>query len=359
MQSKQGPERQDAQTLVSRRRAAAPPLRRVLVSTAFATMRSTGAFSVLGRTAGRNRGLIILCYHGVSLQDEHEWRPDLYISEERLAARLRCLQEAKVTVLPFSEAITRLKAGTLPPKSATITFDDGFHDFSMRAAPVLNQFGYPATVYLTTHYVKHQLPVPNLMLDYLLWKSKHNTLLLPEYGIDAPMNINDLSSRQEAVQKVSKYMDSRRLDSEGKNQILSQIAGRLGLEYEEVLASRVLQLMSPSEVQTIARSGFAIELHTHRHRMPEDRAQFAQEIEENRSQIRELSGKEPVHFCYPSGQYSDTFARWLVESGVQSATTCERAMARRNSNPMFLPRVLDDSLQEESRFYGVVNGVVL
>jgi peptidoglycan/xylan/chitin deacetylase (PgdA/CDA1 family) len=337
----------------------APRLKRAVLSTVFETLRSTGALSLVGKTGRRNRSLAILCYHGVSLGDEHLWRPDLYISPELLAKRLKCLRDANVNVLPFDEAITRLQGGSLPPKSVAITFDDGFHDFYHSAAPILAQFSYPATVYLTTHYVEYPLPVYNLMLDYLLWKAKCHTVSLPEYGIVRPMLVADAAGRQSAVQEVDKWIEDHHLDTSGRDDILRNIAHRFGIDYNSILQTRLLQLMSPSEVQKMARSGISIELHTHRHRTPADRSSFIKEIKENQYRIRELSGREPVHFCYPSGRYSATFARWLSECGIQSAATCRPGMASASSNPMMLPRMLDDSLQAESRFYGVLNGVVI
>ncbi len=333
-------------------------LRSALVSTGVNTLHSIGAFSLVGRMARRQRSLLILAYHGVSLDDEHEWRPDLYISPERFRRRLTCLRDSGSSVLPLEEALTRLHAGSLPSRSVAITFDDGFFDFSQRALPVLQEFGYPATVYLTTHYSKYRLPIYNLILDYLLWKSGQQTLLLPEFGVAAPLSIATGSGRQHAVEQIRAWIQARGLDTKGKDQVSEALARHLGLDYAELVQSRLLQIMAPSEVQSIARAGVDIQLHTHRHRMPDDRASFETEIEENRRQITELTGKNPVHFCYPSGQYSATSAGWLKELKVDSATTCRHGMAFPDSGLFRLPRVLDDSLQTEARFHAVLNGVV-
>jgi len=48
---------------------------------------------------------------------------------------------------------------------------------------------------------------------------------------------------------------------------------------------------------------------------------------------------------------------WLSDLGVQSATTCERGLARVNSNPLLLPRVLDDSTMNLLRFESFVSGL--
>jgi peptidoglycan/xylan/chitin deacetylase (PgdA/CDA1 family) len=84
---------------------------------------------------------------------------------------------------------------------------------------------------------------------------------------------------------------------------------------------------------------------------------FVKEIRDNRVDIEELTGKNPVHFCYPSGNYSNKFFPWLHECGVESATTCERRLATRGTNPLLLPRVLDDSMTDSLRFQSLVSGL--
>src|SRR5438105_4288124 len=128
----------------------------------------------------RQSRLLILCYHGISLADEHEWSPGLYISANLFRARLQQLKDRRCAVLPLGDAIERLYAGTLPPRAVALTFDDGFHDFYALAWPILKEFGWPATVYLTTYYSKFQQPVFDPMCCYLFWKSKKSTLEWPE-----------------------------------------------------------------------------------------------------------------------------------------------------------------------------------
>jgi hypothetical protein len=47
----------------------------------------------------------------------------------------------------------------------------------------------------------------------------------------------------------------------------------------------------------------------------------------NRSRITELTGREPRHYCYPSGVYRPQFLPWLARHDVSSATTCDPGLA--------------------------------
>ena len=101
---------------------------------------ATGVSRLLSSSAWRRRRLLILCYHGVSRYDEHEWA-SWYITAERLRQRMEILAQAHCNVLPLAEAVSRLQNGTLPDRAVVITFDDGMHDFFSVAFPIVESFG--------------------------------------------------------------------------------------------------------------------------------------------------------------------------------------------------------------------------
>src|SRR4051794_22157322 len=74
-------------------------------------------------TSGQLR---ILCYHGLSLEDEHRFRPGLFIRPELLRQRLRTLRQRRFPVIGLDCALQRLAEGDLPPCATVVTFDDGF-----------------------------------------------------------------------------------------------------------------------------------------------------------------------------------------------------------------------------------------
>src|ERR1019366_7971111 len=121
-------------------------MNRTLKKAVLHTLRSTGIFSVATRVR-RRKTLVILCYHGISLRDEHEWEGGLYIPPARFRQALEWLREWNANVLPLAEGLNRLHVGSLPPRSVVITFDDGFYDFYRHAWPLLSEFGFPCTLY--------------------------------------------------------------------------------------------------------------------------------------------------------------------------------------------------------------------
>jgi peptidoglycan/xylan/chitin deacetylase (PgdA/CDA1 family) len=318
---------------------------------------SAGAFRLVRDSRWRQRRLLILCYHGISLDEEHEWSPSYYMSLDMFEARMRMLRDGGYSVLPLDEALVKQGEGTLPPRSVALTFDDGSADFPMRAFPVLERFGFPATVYLTTFYCGHPKPVFGVFVSYVIWKARNRGRLSKQLiGEAGHWEIGSTEGRMRAVADLRKYAETRQLSTPEKDALAEQLASTLGLNYEELVRRRLLQIMSPREVESLSAAGVRFELHTHRHRTPHVRDLFEREIRENRESIRSLTQRPPVHFCYPSGLYEHLFLDWLRADGVASATTCESGIASPADNPLLLPRVVDGGQLSELEFEGWTTG---
>jgi hypothetical protein len=119
----------------------------------------------------RSRRLLILCYHGVSLDDEHEWDSSLYMHRDLFRRRMQTLVDLRCNVLPLQEALERVRNGTLPPRSVAITFDDGSYDFYRLSWPILKFFGFPVTLYFTTYYSDFNRPVFDVMCGLFVVES--------------------------------------------------------------------------------------------------------------------------------------------------------------------------------------------
>ena len=315
--------------------------------------KSIGAFALVRDSPWRSRRLLILCYHGVSMDDEHEWSPTLYITQDKLRERLRSLRDGGYTILPLAEATRRLYDGTLPPRSVALTFDDGAVDFERRALPVLREFNAPATLYLTTFYCVTRLPVFDTILGYVLWKGRtSNADLSAHCESSEPLTAMGDDARKRARKQLHDYAASRRMSAEEKNDLVARVAATLGVDYDAIMARGTLQIMPPDTVRALPGDLVDVQLHTHRHRTPRDHALFVREIRDNAALIRQLRGaaKPLEQFCYPSGDYFGEFFDWLRECGVRYATTCVPDLASRKSDPMLVPRFIDTMAQSDTTF---------
>ena len=115
--------------------------------------------------------------------------------------------------------------------------------------------------------------------------------------------------------------------------------------------------MTRDEAAEVARDGIDVELHTHRHRTPNDHALFLREIADNRARIERIRDGVARHFCYPSGVYRAEFLPWLREAGVTTATTCDPGLASPRSDPLLLPRLVDTSFLSPLDVEGWMTGM--
>ena len=305
---------------------------------------SVGLFGLVANSTWRAHQLLILCYHGISIDDEHEWAPGLYMRPDAFVSRLELLRRRNCSVLPLGEAVQRLYDGTLPARSVAITFDDGSFDFHCRAWPLLKQYGYAATVYLTTYYCERNLPVFPLAISYLLWKGRGTRVSMPSSGRNVILiDTYSADGRRRAHESLVQYAQDEGMSAIEKDALAERLAGLLALDYGAMKRKRLMHIMKPDEVSEIAAAGVDVQLHTHRHRSPPQREAYRTEVAENRDRIASLTGQTPRHFCYPSGVILPLFPQWLGEEGVISATSCEPGFATTRSDRFQLPRLLDHS----------------
>lgn len=321
-------------------------------------LKSLGAFSLALDSDWRRTRLLILAYHGVSQDDEHLWDSSLYMTPDLLRERMELLERSGCTVLPLGEAVARLYANDLPPRAVAITFDDGAYDFLTEAWPIVREFGFPVTLYLTTYYSYFNRPVFDVVCSYLLWKGRH----APGDGasVTGRAGTFDLSTeagRIAAATEIRAHAIRSGLSAREKDDLAAELAGRLGVDYVRILERRLLHLLKPDEVAHLAAEGVDVQLHSHRHRVPLDRDLFVREVEENRDRIEPLTNAPTEHFCYPSGVVDSRFLPWLEETGVRTATTCEPGFAAPNTHPLLLPRLVDTTALSPIEFEGWLTGV--
>lgn len=319
---------------------------------------ATGTTSMALSSAWRTKRLLILCYHGISIADEHDWNGLFYVDAPLFAARLQALHNQGCNVLPLGEAVQRLGAGTLPKRAIVITFDDGFFDFLDQAWPVLKRFGFPVTVYQTTYYSEFQAAVPMLACGYMLSRLPDRSITVSHVpGLESPISLLHDFDRQRVIAALADYANKNHLSAAGKDELVQRVAAAIGFDYEQIRSRRILHCMTPEEISVLSREGVEFQLHTHRHRTPRHRELFLREIDDNIVRLREWTGKEPHDFCYPSGVHSPQFVPWLHERSIRSATTCEQELCTSHSDPLFLPRFLDTALVTNDVFAAWVSGL--
>jgi len=318
-----------------------------------------GVSSLVLNSSWRQQRLPFLCFHGTSLDDEHEWNGGLYITADQLRRRMKIVRDTGCHVLSLPEAVGRLYEGSLPKRSVVITFDDGSYDFYKLAFPIVHgEFGFPLTLYYTTYYSEFNRPVFDTMCSYLLWKARGiaQPFTWPEI-LPQPINLADGDSRLAAVLAIKASAIAQRLSGRDKDLLLANLAERLGIDYEALCRKRLLHLITPDEACEMAAQGLDIQYHTHRHREYRRQERFHRELDDNRVRIEAVTPVVPRHFCYTGGFHLPDFPEFLRAYGIVSATTCEAGIGSRQSDPLMLPRYLDSAGVTDAEFRSWLTGI--
>ncbi|WP_420386409.1 polysaccharide deacetylase family protein [Roseivirga sp.] len=99
--------------------------------------------------------------------------PSTNIKLEQFEAHLKYLKENDYQVVTLSEALKRLQKRKRFPKTAVLTVDDGYLTFYQNAIPLLQQYGFTATVFVNTETVGGS--------DFMDWKQLQE---VQELGIE-------------------------------------------------------------------------------------------------------------------------------------------------------------------------------
>lgn len=306
------------------------PIKEAVLNAARATGLAAAARAATGSS------LRILGYHGLWLTPGYAYGDCLFISPDQFEARMARLKRSGLAVLPLAEAVDGLARATLPRAAVVITIDDGWASTYTHMLPVLEALGLPATLYATTWYSQHGLPVVNVAVDYMLAASGRGDV-----------------DRDAEIDGIEALPVGERLSA------LRALGDRLGVD-EAWLELRQFHNMTAAELADAHRRGLDIQLHTHRHIDVTTRiGELSREIAENRAFLTAALGDVPLdHFCFPGGGHHPLAPQVLERAGIRSATLVEEGLSPPGSSPYKLKRLLDGRQVGDATFDAYLAGTL-
>ena len=238
-------------------------------------------------------------------------------------------------VVSLREVAKRLSQGGPPEPVVAVTFDDGFQDNYRNAFPILQRYGLPATIFLTTGSIDSREP---LWFEKLSLAVKKTSQTFIDIEIDLPRRI---------------WMRTEAERLRGKNQIIALVRSLPDTERQQWVADIVVQLgESPNaedtmltwdQIRLMKPKGIDFGGHTVTHPfvsrlLPQ---QAVWEVSECKRRI-EAELQAPVeHFAYPNGREGD-FEAWnkkvLQEAGYEAAVSTLWGVNYPSTDPMELKR---------------------
>lgn len=277
--------------------------------------------------------LTVLLFHKVPAQ-AHSLDP----GELDLASFERILDTATrlFRILPLNEAVAALQTDRLPPRSACITFDDGYPEWLTNVVPALERRNAHATFFVTTGQF-NGLPMWNERILHAVSQAPEGAapLQLPGSGL-SPIRLGSVSERQQAIRLLDAYL--KYLPPDEKAHMLEQLEAQAGVQRNAVPA------MSADDLRTIHAKGFGIGGHSVTHpilsRCPPEQAY--REIAGAREDLEGLIRGRVSTFAYPNGipgkDFGAEHAAMVQKAGYELALTTHRGVATRDTSPFQIPR---------------------
>jgi peptidoglycan/xylan/chitin deacetylase (PgdA/CDA1 family) len=305
--------------------------------------------------AHHSRQLLVLSYHGVvSDRCAHEYgRYGNLIGVSEFSHQMAELVR-QFTPISASQLRDWREGERIPQNSVLVTFDDGFRNNLTCAAPVLQRFGIPALIHLTTGYIGRQRI---LWPDELLWRAANwPKRFLPLPGEDGEIRTPDRVSERLALARTLRE-SCKRLPHDVSGRYLNQLR-----EYDvQQPEEEAYAFLTWDEVRKLKTKGFTIGSHTIEHpiltQLEDRRMTF--ELRESRRVIERKIGEECLCFAYPNGGRLDISP--AVVEGVRAAgyAFAFKVMGRRSSrkqDPMTLDRVYVAGASSVADFHCRISG---
>jgi peptidoglycan/xylan/chitin deacetylase (PgdA/CDA1 family)/CelD/BcsL family acetyltransferase involved in cellulose biosynthesis len=241
-------------------------------------------------------------------------------------------------VVSLSDLLTRLVDGP-PERTLAITFDDGYLDNYENAFPVLEKYGLPATIFLTTGSIddSHQV----LWFERLAGAVKRTSSEYLDLEIDLPRRfwMRTTTERLEANNGIFAVL--RRLPDRERRTWLDVILRQLGAP--EADPDRHGKMLTWDQVRFMKSRGIDFGGHTVTHPFISQLTpkEVAWEVGECKRRIENELQLPVASFAYPNGREED-FGKWnksaIREAGYRAAVTTIWGLNYASTDPMELRR---------------------
>ena len=288
---------------------------------------------VAGRIApgGSDARLSILMYHRVLPQPDPLLPGQMHAS--LFDTHMRSLR-THFNCLPLDEAVTRLREGTLPPRAACVTFDDGYRDNVDVALPILRRHSMPAIFFIATGYLDGGRMFNDTVIEAIRG-ARVDVLDLSDMDAGR-LSLSTLEERRAAVSaclKAAKYWGF-----DARHDFVTELARRSQAALPDDL------MMDSPQVNVLAQAGMEIGAHTVNHPilLKVDDEQARREMAQSKQQLEVLTGRPVTLFAYPNGipgvDYGPAHVRMVGEAGFRAAVSTSVGISTQSTDVYQLPR---------------------
>lgn len=259
---------------------------------------------------GRARSsLSILCLHRVLPAPARAayFDPVLAITPEALDTICATLAP-RARVLPLAEAVEAWTQGASDRPIVALTFDDGYQDNRIHAAPVLARHGVRASFYVVSDLVGADAPP---------WYDRLGAAVQRLTASGQPVDADGQPSAQ-AASPTQVVARAKELAPEARRARVDELEARGG---GAPVFPEEDRIMSWEDLRALQEAGHEIGSHSRSHEiLPQlDDAQLSIEILDSKQQLEDGLGAPVRSFCFPNGDYDARALALVEQAGYEAA----------------------------------------
>jgi peptidoglycan/xylan/chitin deacetylase (PgdA/CDA1 family) len=271
---------------------------------------------------------------------------------------MKALHRMGTRILPLGDAVSALQEGTLQGRCVAITFDDGYRNNITTALPVLEKFGFPATIFLVTGLIGTKRTLWSNRVISAVQEAKYERIEFRGHRYE----LGSLQQRRETSRRLQRLV--KETDGSDPNSASREIELACGTAIDpEFEKEHDFSMVDEDAIHRAERIGL-IEFggHTVTHPILSKLSdmQLSNEILGSVARVEDITGLPCRGFAYPNGaplDFDNRAVDLLATTNVTHAVTTVQARNHGIVDPYRLTRWDVGSDVLLPRFVATISGL--
>lgn len=293
---------------------------------------------IASRERENNRTPRVLFYHGVS-EVSSSFVEGLHIPPVTFRKQLIYIQKYYEPI-SLDEYYKRWSEHTFSGKEVVITFDDGYKNNLTIAAPLLKEFGFPFTVFISTHHIDTGKRFSTFINRAIMMHPRLHRIDLPAIGIKEYLFSS--YQRKKTSKKISYQL--KHVDIDTVNKATEQLINHLSeQEYQSLCTKYTADAPMTWEDVAILQKEYDCIIGSHclDHFICDSfqkESEVIKQISGSKKEIEQRLGTPCHYLAYPNGHRNSTAIDAAKNVEYRIAFTIEHKRIDDHFDPFNLPR---------------------
>ena len=209
----------------------------------------------------------------------------------------------KYNVISLSNYIDALITNRDTYKAVVFTVDDGYRNFYLNAYKIFKEYGYPATIFITSDFIEGKLFFWWDNIEYLITHSSKKAINLSDTNFNN-ISIKTASEKKKAILTIVNHCKT--IENQEKLDLIAELARKMEVNIPGQPQNEYAPLKW-EEIYEMQKHGIDFHPHTKTHPIMSkvSLSQKTEELKIPKKVIEEKLGTTANIFCYPNGGFND------------------------------------------------------